>query len=77
MNREDCEKLLAAYRESVTTGCDSAAQMLFEVIVNIMAGSKYNSGTLRVDGRGITLPQHFTVPCEQVSKTEATWVGAE
>ena len=40
MKREDCEKLLAAYRESVIAGNGQAAQPLFEVIVNIMADEK-------------------------------------
>ena len=40
MNRDDCEKLLAAYRESVIAGNGQAAQPLFEVIVNIMASEK-------------------------------------
>ena len=61
MNRDDCEKLLAAYRESVIAGNGQAAQPLFEVIVNIMAGEKkpaYRGGGLTVPNVPITIPSN-------------------
>jgi len=64
MNREDCEKLLAAYRESVIAGNGQAAQPLFEVIVNIMADEKkpaYRDNGITVGG--LDWGKVTTVPC--------------
>lgn len=71
MIREDCEKLLAAYRESVIAGNGQAAQPLFEVIVGIMADEKkpaYRDGGI-VMGKPMvnwtetpTIPTHVTKP---------------
>ena len=69
MNREDCEKLLAAYRESVIAGNGQAAQPLFEVIVNIMADEKkpvYRDNGITVGGldwgKVTTVPTSVTRP---------------
>ena len=71
MKRDDCEKLLAAYRESVIAGNGQAAQPLFEVIVNIMADEKkpaYRDGGI-VMGKPLVsftettpIPTHVTKP---------------
>lgn len=47
MKRNDCEKLLAAYRECIIAGNDTASQMLFEVIVGVMAGGTGKTGSWR------------------------------
>ena len=73
MNRDDCEKLLAAFRESVIAGNGQAAQPLSEVIVNIMAGERkpaYRGSGITVrnmtpnwaDGDYTTIPTHVTRP---------------
>lgn len=67
MNRDDCEKLLAAYRESVIAGNGQAAQPLFEVIVNIMADEKkpaYRGGGITGPNSpwAITVPTPLTKP---------------
>lgn len=70
MKRDDCEKLLGAYRESVIAGNHEAAQMLFEVIVGIMADEKkppHRDGIVVRDvplqWPGITtVPTHVTKP---------------
>ena len=70
MKREDCEKLLAAYRESVIAGNSQAAQPLFEVIVNIMADEEkpvYRGGITTAKEaplpyRPYTIPMDFLKP---------------
>ena len=71
MKRDDCEKLLGAYRESVIAGNREAAQMLFEVIVGIMADEKkpaYRDGGIVVRDAPLewpgltTIPTHVTKP---------------
>lgn len=73
MKRDDCEKLLGAYRESVIARNHEAAQMLFEVIVGIMADEKksmYRDSVISVrdtppnwaDGGYSTIPTHVTKP---------------
>lgn len=73
MKRDDCEKLLGAYRESVIAGNREAAQMLFEVIVGIMADEKkpaYRDGGVVVRNAPLewpgltTTPTHVTKPIE-------------
>lgn len=65
MKRDDCEKLLGAYRESVIAGNREASQMLFEVIVGIMADEKkpaYRDGGAVVRGAPIQWPGLTTTP---------------
>lgn len=45
MNRDTCEKLLAAYRTAVKNDEDAIAKMLFEAIVDVMSGTSYTLGT--------------------------------
>lgn len=47
MTRDDCEKLLAAYRECIIAGSKTASQMLFEVIIGVMAGDTGKTGAWR------------------------------
>lgn len=65
MKRDDCEKLLGAYRESVVAGNREAAQMLFEVIVSIMADEKkpaYRDGGVVVRNAPLEWPGLTTTP---------------
>lgn len=45
MNRNTCEKLLAAYRTAVKNDEDAIAKMLFEAIVDVMSDTGYTLGT--------------------------------
>lgn len=77
MKRDDCEKLLTAYRESVIAGNGQAAQPLFEVIVGIMADEKkpsYRDGIVVRDAP-IQRPGVTTVPTH-VMKPIITCNGA-
>lgn len=65
MKRDDCEKLLGAYRESVIARNHEAAQMLFEVIVGIMANEKkpaYRDGGVVVRDVPLGWPGMTTTP---------------
>ena len=91
MNREDCEKLLAAYRESVIAGNSQSAQPLFEVIIGIMADEKkpvYRDGGITVKEvpwiyKPYTVPTDFPKPivtCDgrgEITAAPATWDNSE
>lgn len=63
MNRDTCEKLLAAYRTAVKNDEDAIAKMLFEVIVDVMSDTGYTLGTLTTP---LKVTPSWTVECTGV-----------